>query len=489
MRTVRKGPISSKKPPQGQRPATVRKSAQSADRPQARPVPHRTPGRPIARKANNGRFTWLFFCLTGIALLSATAGALLAVSLSSTPLMQRKLSNTEASIFNKNGMASQNSLTMPGLTRPVNILLLGTKVLTTDTNNVPDNLKDAKYQALVNSFEGLTDTMLLIRFNPETKKMSVLSIPRDTRTAIPGHGVTKINAANSFGGPPLAARSTSELLGGVGIDRYISINVQGIEALVNALGGVTVHVPKDMKYQDDSQHLYINLKAGRQHLDGTKTLQLLRFRQDAYGDIGRIQRQQMVMRAIMEQTLNPATLTRLPNILSVIKSHIDTNLSVEEIVALVGYAAQTNRSNTQMLMVPGDFSHPGEFDASYWIPNQRRVQDVMARHFDFGDIAQEDNSARSLRVTLQDSTKKPEHAQNILQNLRKLGYESSDIGQPWNESLSVTRIVAQQGDNKSAEAIREALGFGEIRIENTGDLGSDVTVQLGKDSLQSRRKP
>jgi polyisoprenyl-teichoic acid--peptidoglycan teichoic acid transferase len=341
----------------------------------------------------------------------------------------------------------------------------------------------------VNTNEGLTDTMLLIRFNPENKKVSVLSIPRDTRAAIPGHGVTKINSANAFGGPPLAARSASELLGGVGVDRYISMNVQGVEALVNALGGVTVHVPKDMKYQDDSQHLYINLKAGRQHLDGTKTLQLLRFRQDAYGDIGRIQRQQMVMRAIMEQALNPATITRLPSILSVIQSHIDTNLSVEEIVALVGYAAQTNRSNTQMLMVPGEFSNPGEFDASYWLPSQRRIQDVMARHFDFGDLGAEDASIRSLRVTLQDSTKKPEHAQTILQGLRKSGYENTDVGQPWNESLSVTRIVAQQGDTKSAEAVREALGFGEIRIENTGDLGSDVTIQLGKDSFQRKRKP
>ena len=149
-------------------------------------------------------------------MLSATAGALLAVSLSSTPLMQRKLSASEASIFNRSGIASQSSLKLPGLTRPVNILILGAKVTTGDTNDIPDNLKNSKYQALVNSFEGLTDTMLLVRFNPETHKVSVLSVPRDTRTEIPGHGVTKINAANAFGGPPLAARAASELLGGVG---------------------------------------------------------------------------------------------------------------------------------------------------------------------------------------------------------------------------------------------------------------------------------
>jgi LCP family protein required for cell wall assembly len=403
--------------------------------------------------------------------------------------MQRKLSTADAAFFNKSDIASQNSLKLPGLTRPVNILLLGTKVLTTDVSQVPAQLKDAKYQALINSFEGLTDTMLLIRFNPENKKVSVLSIPRDTRTAIPGHGITKINEANSLGGPPLAARAASELLGGVGVDRYISINVQGIEALVNALGGVTVYVPKDMKYSDDSQHLYINLKAGLQHLDGAKTLQLLRFRYDAYGDIGRIQRQQMVMRSIMEQALNPATITRLPDILSVIKSHIDTNLSVEEIVALVGYAAQTNRSNTQMLMVPGEFSRPGEFNASYWLPSQKRIQDIMARNFDFGELGAEDTSSQSVRITLQDSTKQPDRVQSVLKTLQKSGYSNSSLGQPWNEPLSVTRIVAQQGDTKSADAVREALGFGEIRTEATGDLDSDVTIQLGKDSLQPKTKP
>lgn len=456
-----------------------------------RPVPARRvpPGakRPV-RKTNNKRLTWLVFCLTGVAMLSAMAGALLAVSLASTPLMQRKFTSQEASIFNK-GEIANSSLKMPGLTRPVNILVLGTKVLTTDVQEVPDHLKNLKYHALVNSFEGLTDTMLLARFNPENKKVSVLSLPRDTRAEIPGYGVTKLNSANVHGGPALSARSVSQLLGGVGIDRYVTINVQGVQALVDALGGVTVHVPKDMKYRDDSQHLYINLKAGRQHLNGEQLLQLLRFRYDEYGDIGRIQRQQMVMRALMEQALNPATITRLPKILSVIQSHIDTNLSVEEIAALVGFAAQTNRSNTQMLMLPGEFSHPGEFDASYWIPTYRRIQGLMARHFDFGSADEIDNnSPENLRVTIQDSTKQPNTAQSVVKQLQKSGYGDVGIGQPWNESLSVTRIVAQRGDSQQAEAIRKALGFGEVRIENTGDIESDVTIQLGKDSTQASKK-
>ncbi len=176
--------------------------------------------------------------------------------------------------------------------------------------------------------------MLLLRFDPTTNKLTALSIPRDTRTEVEGRGVTKINTANVVGGPALSAKTTSELLNDVTIDRYIRINVQGVEKLLDAFGGVTVYVPKDMKYQDDSQHLYINLKAGKQHLNGNQALQLLRYRHDENGDIGRIQRQQMVMRSLMEQTISPATIGRIPQILSVVQSHIDTNLSMEELMAL-----------------------------------------------------------------------------------------------------------------------------------------------------------
>jgi LCP family protein required for cell wall assembly len=421
----------------------------------------------------------------GLAMLSATAGALLAVTLSSTPLMQRKLSAAEAAVFSKGDRISSGStLQLPELTRPVNILVLGAKVLTTDIANPPTDLAKLKYQALVNSFDGLTDTMLLLRFNPDEKKLAVLSVPRDTRTEIPGHGISKINAANALGGPSLSAKATSELLGGVGIDRYVTINVQGVQALVDAVGGVEVYVPKDMKYRDDSQHLYVNLKAGRQHLNGDQALQLLRFRYDEYGDIGRIQRQQMVMRALMEQALNPVTLTRMPKILQVIQSHLDTNLSLEELVALVGFAAQMKRSDVQMLVVPGSFSEPGQYDASYWLPNPKRITAMMAQYFNHGTGQLEGSTPRSLRIAIQDSTKRAGITQSLIRSLSKAGYTNVNIDQPFTEPLRVTRIVAQQGDAQSAEMIRSALGLGEVRIESTGELDSDVTIQLGQDWLE-----
>ncbi|MGJ3248946.1 MAG: LCP family protein [Elainellaceae cyanobacterium] len=429
------------------------------------------------------RWVWLTFGLTGVAIVSAAAGALLAVALASTPLLQSNLSPEEADVFEQDDISSAD-FRLPRLTRPVNILVLGIKVISSDLQNPPPELQDLGYHSLVNSFEGLSDTMMLIRFTPDTQELNVLSLPRDTRTWVDGIGTTKLNEANIYGGPALTAQTVSELLGGVGIDRYVRINVQGVEKLIDALGGVTVYIPEDMQYTDESQHLYIDLEQGEQHLDGEQAIQFLRFRYDVYGDIGRVQRQQMFMRALVEQTLSPRTVARLPKILSVIQSHVDTNLSVEELIALVGFASQADRSDTNMLMLPGDFSSPGDYDLSYWIPNQERIDEMVRQHFLSGSSYAEQVDPEYLRVAIQDSTGQPEAVNTLIDQLNDAGYWNVSVESDWEEPLSQTRIIAQQGDSTSADAIRSALGVGEVRVESTGVLQSDVTIQLGRDWMR-----
>jgi polyisoprenyl-teichoic acid--peptidoglycan teichoic acid transferase len=481
-------------PGKSAKPQSITAKSAPAKSAPAKPSPAKgaTPGGKRMGKQSRRRWMWVALALTGVATLSATAGALLAVSLASTPLMQRKLSANEAAIFGKGDRIASNSLQMPELTRPVNILVMGIKVLTADMDQPPSDLAKLPYQAEVNStFNGLSDTMLVLRFDPGDKKLSIMSVPRDTRVEVGGHGMMKINAANDIGGPALAAKATSQLLGGVGIDRYVTLNAQGVRELVDALGGVNVYIPKDMKYQDDSQHLYINLKAGKQHLNGNQAMNLLRYRHDKNGDIGRIQRQQMVMRALMEQSLNPATVARMPKILNVIQSYVDTNLSVEELVALVGFGAKVNRANVQMLMVPGNFSTPEEYEASYWLPDYARIPAMMAKYFDFGAGTAAIANAPTppnLRLAIQDSTKQVATTEALVTKLKSLGYANVAFDDPYGEPLRITRIVAQQGDVESAQAVRQALGFGEIRVESTGELQSDVTIQVGQDWVQRQIK-
>ncbi|MBI4782859.1 MAG: LCP family protein [Oscillatoriophycideae cyanobacterium NC_groundwater_1537_Pr4_S-0.65um_50_18] len=427
------------------------------------------------------RWLWLALGMAGIATISATAGALLAVSMSSTPLAQRQLTPEEAKVFNQ-GTMSNSDLNLPTLTRPVNILVLGTKVLASDVANPPSDSQNLSYDPTINSLEGLSDTMLLLRFDPANQQLTALSIPRDTRTLVEGR-LTKINEANAVGGPASAAKAVSDLLGGIGIDRYVRINVLGVGKLIDALGGVTTYVPQDMNYQDDTQHLYINLKQGEQHLNGDQALQLLRFRYDQNGDIGRIQRQQMLMRSLMEQTLKPTTIANLPQILSIVQSHIDTNLSVEELVALAGFAAKTDRAKVRMLMIPGDFNSDGQFETSYWLPDPDRITTLVSRYFGIAAPDYAPDSQTVVRVVLQDSTGKPEIAEKATQRLGANGYSNAFVDNPWSQPLDKTRIIAQQGNTEVAEAIHQVLGFGEVLTESTGSLESDVTIRLGKDAL------
>ena len=449
------------------------------------------------KKLNKKRAILVGLGLTGLSLISAAVGAFLAVALSSaSPLQQAQLSDEEQKVFSKTETVTAKKLNLPELKRPVNILFLGIKVISSDleSKGIEYEKQDVGYHHLVNSFNGLSDSMLLLRFDPVGDRVSVLSIPRDTRVYIEGHGVRKINHANEYGGPALTASVASELLGGINIDRYVRVNVQGVEKLINALGGVTVDVPKDMKYNDFSQHLYINLKKGVQHLDGDKAMQFLRYRYDDYGDISRVQRQQMLMRAAVEQTLKPATVIKIPKILSVIQSHLDTNLTVKELMALSNFASQTDRSNVKMMMLPGDFNNGNEA-VSYWLPDDDNIQKLMTKHFGLPQEEEEaiasdryaslesvpDITNPRIRISVQDSTQDQEALQSALDTLREAGYRRVFASKNWQDPLKTTRVIAQSGDDDAAAEVRSILGVGEVVVESTGFLKSDVTVQLGKD--------
>lgn len=448
-----------------------------------------------SRQGKKGHWGWITAGFVMMALVSAAGGAWLALALASVPLRQAKLTPAQAAVFRQEKAISYQSLNLPQLSRPINVLVLGTKVLTSDVGKAASH---QGYHALVNSLDGLTDTMMVVRLDPEQRKLSLLSIPRDTKVKIPGYGTQKINAANVYGGPALAATTIEELMPGVAIDRYLRVNVQAVAKLIDTLGGVSVYVPKAMKYQDDSQHLYIDLKEGQQHLNGQQTLGLLRYRKDALGDIGRIQRQQLVTRAVLEQALKPQTLLKIPDIVTILQSHIDTNLTMEELVAIGGFAAQRQRSDVQMLLLPGNFS--GRTGTSYWLPQSSKIETLVAQHFgsDQADSPWNEGTsaetaplpvASHLHIAIQDSTRNPKAVRALVRRLSQAGYGRITVVEGWRQPLRQTRILAQQGDSQGAAQVRQALGFGEVLVDSSGYLISDVTIQIGQDWLPQSQRP
>lgn len=435
---------------------------------------------------------WLWLGLGSIGALSAAAGAFLAVSLTSSPLQQRTLSAADNAFFKQNGKEafSRSLLQVPEVSKPVNILLLGIKTNLSDVKtNTGGERKKTGYDAEVDSLDGLSDTIMLLRFDPQTRRTIILGIPRDTKIERTRRGTEKINAVDSESGPAAAAKEVSKVLGGVAVDRYIRVNNLGVAKLVDELGGVTVTVPKDIKYQDDSQHFYVNLKAGKQHLDGMKLLGLLRYRHDANGDIGRMQRQQMVFKALLEQSLNPMTITRIPQLFSVIQRQVDTNLTVEELLALGGFSMQNGKSKMQMLMMPGDYNGDGKQGTSYWLPNERAIQNMMARYFDHGTLTLEPTKVENLRVNIQDTSHFPDATARLIKRLNKAGYQNVhlDTNLKLKEDLTTSQFIAQKGNPEVAEGISQVLGFGEVKVDSSGNLYSDVTIKLGRDWVQKEQ--
>ena len=159
----------------------------------------------------------------------------------------------------------------------------------------------------VDADETRTDVMFVVHYDSAQESLSLISVPRDTRVDVcreveellgSSYGVMKFNAVHAIGGEkygPQAAVLQLEDLLGVKIDHYVKVDFDALVEIVDAVGGVEVDVPQDMKWDmSDTGDIKIDLKKGLQTLDGNKALQLVRYRKGyANGDVGRIQVQQM----------------------------------------------------------------------------------------------------------------------------------------------------------------------------------------------------
>ena len=181
-----------------------------------------------------------------------------------------------------------------------------------------------------------SDSILLVRVDPSRGQIAELSIPRDLRTEIPGYAPTKINAAYSYGGPPLAIR-TIENLTGIKVNHVVLVNFQGFEKLIDALGGVTIVNPtKIISNEFDGYHWRFG--KGTLHLDGRHALAYSRVRENtvdpADNDLTRGQRQQRVLSALTSRLGSPSTLLHLPTVGDALGDPLTTDLSASDLMAL-----------------------------------------------------------------------------------------------------------------------------------------------------------
>ena len=222
-----------------------------------------------------------------------------------------------------------------------------------------------------------TDTIILVNIDPRTKSVNALSIPRDSKVYLPGdNGVNKINAAHAIGGIEMTKRTIEDTLG-VHIDRYIMVHDSAVKEIVDAMDGLDVYVEKPMHYNDNAGHLHINFNKGNHHLDGQQAVEYLRFRHDALGDIGRTQRQQWLLRSLLTKMKQPSTITKIPDIISVAKKYVKTDMSFYEMSQYAALTKHIDMDKIEVAMLPGAPNQKGYI--SYWILDPEKTQEVVNR--------------------------------------------------------------------------------------------------------------
>ena len=222
---------------------------------------------------------------------------------------------------------------------------------------------------------GRSDTLMVVSIDPKNDRVSLLSIPRDTRVKIKKHGFDKINAAYAYGGEKLT-KSTVENFLGIKIDHYVLVDTGSFGKIIDAVGGVDIDVEKRMEYEDpwdDNGGLVIDLK---QHMDGATAITYVRYR-DEEGDAGRVRRQQKFMRACADKLSSPNIVTKLPDVITEARRAVKTDLSVSDMISIAATLknADTNDGGLKTGIVPGRWLYID--DVSYLVPNIERLGEII----------------------------------------------------------------------------------------------------------------
>lgn len=267
--------------------------------------------------------------------------------------------------------ALDNELTgMTTFEEPFTVLLLGSDARSDDP-----------------SMGARTDTIVLVRVDPTINDITMLSIPRDTRVNIPNVGYEKLNAAFTYGGPSGTIAAVKELCG-VDIDHYAEINFEGLVGLIDAIGGIDVHVDETINDPDAGN---VVIPEGDQHLDGAAALTFSRSRAFVDGDFTRVSNQRKVIEAIVHRGLE-APATELYGIIQSCTGFLttDSGMDVDFIYSLADQIRHNNdypvTLTTATIPSHAQSLYEGGMEVSYVIAEEDGVRQVMQVFMEGGDV-------------------------------------------------------------------------------------------------------
>ncbi len=345
-----------------------------------------------------------------------------------------------------------------------------TKDMDVDSPNYSALKEQGKFNILImgeDDVEGSrrSDTILLATIDVDDKNVRVLSLPRDTRVAIPGHGTQKLNHAFAFGGPQLM-QATIEQYIGMPILYYLVIDYDSFPALIDTMGGVEIDVKKKMRYVDRAGKLDINIQPGLQVMDGKTALHFVRFRKDALGDIGRVQRQQQFIKAMLKKLYDPRVVVKIPELTTQMMKILKTDMSATLAIQLAGYVQ--NELGRERIFFSTLHGQPAMIDRlSYWVGDVNSANAFLNTSIDVlisGDTSL-DRSSKYAGISLAYSSAADDSAAESAQK-RENQMKSSE------DKLSSEEII------KTAKSITESIAV----LNGTGiaSVSQTVSVKLQK---------
>jgi len=355
----------------------------------------------------------------------------------------------------------------------------------------PDERDDAFYMLLmgVDSREigeaSRSDTLIIARIDPKQQRVTLVSIPRDTRVSIPGHGKTKINSAHAYGGPALVIETVKEITG-LPISHYAEVDFKGFKDVVDALGGVTVTVPEDIYDMKAANHVKsaAKLEAGTQVLDGAHALTFVRSRQFPRGDLQRIENQQTFIKAVLKESLKPANVLRLPSVVSAMADSMTTDLSVSDLLSIANQMKGMNGDALEAVTMPGE---PQMIGGGSYVVMDEEAFAAMIQRVNTGQPAEvadaEDATAEpyQIQVTVKNGSGIGGVASDAARRLRNLDFRVGEIGN-MNQMVYDETLIVYKKNKDRATLVSEALGRGKV-VSSRGmyTFDTDVLVVVGED--------
>ncbi|WP_160044630.1 MULTISPECIES: LCP family protein [Paenibacillus] len=257
-------------------------------------------------------------------------------------------------------------------------------VLNTGNNNPVPPEKSAKVKPLTMLLLGtdyrpetkthLSDVIMVTAFHPDTKTVTVVSLPRDTKIQLKGY---KSNKANAYYPTFLSKEKDTGIKAedemktmmskyfDIPIDYVTVLNFQGFRDAVDALGGVDINVDMDMCYRDTADGTNINLKKGEQKLDGTKALDYVRYRKSncrpktkGSDDFDRNRRQNEVLHALIDKMQTFKGVTSLGGVLKAMDKNMETDIESDQLKNMIATYWKVNKEDVRFMPVTGTWRSP-----------------------------------------------------------------------------------------------------------------------------------